>query len=123
MRLDQWLWAVRLFKTRTRAAEAIKGGHVRVNGLAAKPAHQVKPGETVVAQIGTLARTMRVLDAPHSRVGAQLVAQFAEDLTPPEEFEKQRADSFRPQGLRPRGTGRPTKRDRRLLDGLAEETP
>jgi len=121
MRLDQWLWAVRLFKTRNLAVEAIKGEHVKVNGAATKPAHEAKPGELVVARIGVLTRTLRVLDAPHSRVGAKLVAQFAEDLTPPEEFEKQRALDFRPAGMRPRGAGRPTKRERRLLDGFAGE--
>jgi len=119
MRLDQWLWAVRLFKTRSLAVEAIKGGHVKVNGEATKPAHEVKPGELVTARIGIMTRTLRVLDAPRSRVGAKLVAQFAEDLTPPEEFEKQRGFTFRPPGARPRGAGRPTKRERRLLDGMA----
>jgi len=121
MRLDQWLWAVRLFKTRNLAVEAIKGGHVKVNGAATKPAHAVKPGELVTARIGIMTRTLRVLDAPRSRVGAKLVAQFAEDLTPPEEFEKQRSFDSRPIGVRPRGAGRPTKRERRLLEGFSEE--
>ena len=125
MRLDLWLWAVRLFKTRNCAAEAIKGGHVRVNGAATKPAHTAKPGELVTARIGVMTRTMRVLDAPRSRVGAKLVAQFAEDLTPAEEFEKQRASSqasrLRTHGGRERGQGRPTKRERRLLDGFSGE--
>jgi ribosome-associated heat shock protein Hsp15 len=120
MRLDQWLWAVRLFKTRNLAAEAIKGGHVKVNGAATKPAHEMKPGELVTARSGIMTRTLRVLDAPPSRVGAKLVAQFAEDLTPPEEWEKQRVFNLRSIGARPKGTGRPTKRERRLLDELAE---
>lgn len=118
MRLDQWLWAVRLFKTRSLAVEAVKGGHVKVNGAATKPAHEAKPGEMITAQIGVITRTLRVIDAPRSRVGAKLVPQFAEDLTPPEEFEKQRAAEFRPMAIRPRGAGRPTKRDRRILDSL-----
>ena len=121
MRLDLWLWAVRLFKSRKLAVEAIKGGHVKVNGMAAKPAHDAKPGELVTVRIGIMTRTLRVLGAPRSRVGAKLVLQFAEDLTPPEEFEKQRAFESRPMGVRPKGAGRPTKRERRLLDGLAEE--
>ena len=123
MRLDLWLWAVRLFKTRNCAAEAIKGGHVKVNGAATKPAHAAKPGELVIARIGVMTRTLRVLDAPRTRVGAKLVAQYAEELTPAEEFEKQRAfrEAFRlrPQSVRQRGAGRPTKRERRLLDGFA----
>lgn len=123
MRLDLWLWAMRLYKTRNLAAEAIKGGHVKVNGAAAKPAHGVKPGERVTARIGVLTRTLRVLDAPRSRVAAKLVAQFAEDLTPPEEFEKQRAAAahFHSPAARPRGAGRPTKRERRLLDEVRGE--
>ena len=120
MRLDQWLWAVRLYKTRALSLEAIKGGHVKVNEKATKPAHDVKPGELVSARIGIMTRTLRALGAPHSRVGAQLVAQFAEDLTPPEEFEKQRTFNLRPEGLRPRGAGRPTKRERRLLDAESD---
>ena len=120
MRLDQWLWAVRLFKTRSLAVEAIKGGHVKINGAASKPAHEAKPGELVVARVGFMTRTLRVLGAPRSRVAAKLVPQFAEDLTPPEEFEK-RALDFRPMGARPRGAGRPTKRERRLLNKVSGE--
>ena len=121
MRLDQWLWAVRLYKTRSLAVEAIKGGHVKVNEAATKPAHEMKPGELVTARIGIMTRTLRVIDAPHSRVGAKLVAQFAEDLTPPEEFEKQRAFNLHSVAARPRGAGRPTKRERRLLDEWTPE--
>jgi len=119
MRLDQWLWAVRLFKTRSLAVEAIRGGHVKVNGAATKPAHEAKPGELVSARVGIMTRTLRVLDAPRSRVGAKLVAQYAEDLTPPEEFERQRESQLLPMA-RPRGAGRPTKRERRLMDGFEE---
>ena len=121
MRLDQWLWAVRLYKTRSLAVEAIKGGHVKVNGAPTKPAHEAKPGELVAAHTGVLTRTLRVIDAPRSRVAAKLVALYAEDLTPPEEFEKQRMPELRPVSARPRGSGRPTKRERRLMDGLAGE--
>ena len=120
MRLDQWIWAVRLFKTRALAVAAIKGGHVKVNGAATKPAHEAKPGEIVTACIGIMTRTLRVIDSPHSRVSAKLVKQFVDDLTPPEEFDKQRAFATRPPS-RPKGAGRPTKRDRRLLEGFAGE--
>ncbi|MEI6560467.1 MAG: RNA-binding S4 domain-containing protein [Verrucomicrobiota bacterium] len=121
MRLDQWLWAVRLYKTRSLAVEAIKGGHVKLNGAATKPAHEAKPGDLVTARVGVVTRTLRVLDAPRSRVAAKLVALYAENLTPPEEFEKQRAVEFRPLAARPRGSGRPTKRERRLMEGWAGE--
>ncbi len=118
MRLDQWLWAVRVYKTRSLAAAAIKAGHVTVNGQPAKPAKEVRAGELIVAKIGDLTRTVRILDAPASRVGAKLVAQYAEDLTPPEEYTKRREPSFLSPIFRLPGTGRPTKRDRRRLDGL-----
>ncbi len=118
MRLDQWLWAVRAFKSRTLAADAIKGGHVKVNGVAAKPAHTPKPGELVAARVGIMTRTLRVIAAPRSRVGAKLVPEYAEDLTPPEEYEKQRADRLPRLGFRPKGAGRPTKRERREIDQL-----
>jgi ribosome-associated heat shock protein Hsp15 len=116
MRLDQWLWAVRVFKTRTLAADAIKAGHVQINGQPCKPAREARAGETIVARVGVLTRTVRVIAAPPSRVGAKIVAQFAEDLTPPEEYAKRPEPNLLPPMLRPKGTGRPTKRDRRELD-------
>ena len=121
-RLDQWLWAVRAFKTRAAAVTAIKAGVVEVDGRAAKPAHTMRPGERVTVRMGTGAvrwtRTLKVIDIPPSRIGAPLVPQFAEDLTPPEELEKSRIREPAFPGWRPRGTGRPTKRDRREIDGL-----
>ncbi|HYR58569.1 MAG TPA: S4 domain-containing protein [Chthoniobacteraceae bacterium] len=116
MRLDQWLWAVRVYKSRTLAADAIKAAHVRVNGERAKPSHEAKVGELVAARIGVMTRTLRVIGAPPSRVGAKLVLQFAEELTPPEELEKRRVANLLPPGFRPRGAGRPTKRERREID-------
>lgn len=118
MRLDQWLWAVRLYKTRTLAAEAIKAGHVKVNGDAAKPARELKAGDTVEALCGHVRRTLKALGAPESRVGAKLVPQFAEDLTPPEELNRAKDPVFVTPIFRPKGAGRPTKRERRQLDGL-----
>jgi len=121
MRLDQWLWAVRVYKSRTLAAEAIKGGHVKVNGERSKPAHEPKPGELITARVGIMTRTVRFLAAPKSRVAARLVADFREDLTPPEEREKRREPNLLPPGFRPKGTGRPTKRERRVLEELTDE--
>ncbi len=121
MRIDRWLWAVRLYKTRSLATEAIRGGHIKVNGAATKPAHIVKPGELITARIEVMLRTLRVLDAPRSRVGAKLVSQFTEDLTPPEEFEKRRQSALGLLGHRDKGAGRPTKRERRMLDELNGE--
>jgi ribosome-associated heat shock protein Hsp15 len=120
MRLDQWLWAVRVFKTRTNASDAIKAGHVTVNGQDCKPAREVRVSELIVARIGELTRTVRVVAMPRSRVGAKLVPEFAEDLTPPEEYAKRREPEYLPPMLRARGSGRPTKRERRALDELEE---
>lgn len=119
MRLDQWLWAVRLFKSRSLAAEAIKGGRAKVNGATTKPAHEAKPGELVTITFFSITRTVRVLGAPRSRVGAKLVADYSEDLTPEEEYERQRARR-EVSGFREAGAGRPTKKDRRELEALSE---
>ena len=116
MRLDQWLWTVRVFQTRTSAAAAIKGGHVRINDEPCKPAREARAGDVVVARVGILTRTVRVIAAPPSRVGAKLVPQFSEDLTPPEEYAKRPERNFLSPMFRPKGSGRPTKRDRRTLD-------
>ena len=121
MRLDQWLWAVRLYKTRALAADAIRAGHARLNGDTTKPAKEPRPGDLITARQGVVMRTVRMIDSPKSRVGAKLVAQYMEDLTPPEEFEKAREASLRTVAPRPRGSGRPTKRDRRDLDRLTLE--
>lgn len=118
MRLDQWLWAVRLCKTRAVAVTAIKTGRVKLAGEPTKPAHEVRPGELINVRTDALTRTFKVLDAPKSRVGAPQVPQFAEDITPLEELERARERALMAPALRPRGAGRPTKRDRRDLERL-----
>ena len=121
MRLDQWLWAVRIYKTRSVAAAAVKGGLVKANGERTKPAHEPKPGELITARVGLMTRTMRFLASPKSRVAAKLVPEFAEDLTPPEELAKRSEPNLIPFAFRARGAGRPTKRDRRELDAARDE--
>jgi len=118
MRLDQWLWAVRVYRTRPLSVAAIKGGHVKLNGFPTKPAREVHPGEMIVAQTDSVRRTLRVIGSPPSRVAAKRVPEFAEDLTPPEEYERARRDSLAAPVARPKGSGRPTKRDRRELERL-----
>jgi ribosome-associated heat shock protein Hsp15 len=122
MRLDVWLWAVRAFKTRGLSLDAIKAGAVEVDGQSCKPARAVRVGECVTIRVDSgfvvWTRTLRVLGAPASRVGAKLVPQFAEDLTSPEEIEKARARPDDLIGYRPRGSGRPTKRERREIDQM-----
>jgi ribosome-associated heat shock protein Hsp15 len=117
-RLDKWLWAVRVFKTRSLATDACRAGSVEINDLPAKPARDVHAGEHVVVQQGLVRRTLQVLGAPKSRVGAKLVPEFCLELTPPEEFEKAKSQPVQQLLAREKGSGRPTKRDRRLLDQL-----
>ena len=120
VRLDKWLWAVRLFKTRALATDACRAGSVTVNELAAKPGRDVHAGELVGVRQGLITRTLRVVGVPRSRVGAKLVAEFCTDLTPAAEFEKARVHRLQQVIAREKGSGRPTKRDRRLLDRLFE---
>jgi len=117
-RLDKWLWAVRLFKTRALATDACRAGSVEINGQATKPARNVHAGEIVTVRQGLITRTLRVLGFPPSRLSARLTIQFCEDLTPPEEFEKQRQYRLQHVLAREKGSGRPTKRDRREIDRL-----
>ena len=119
-RLDKWLWGVRIFKTRALATEACRAGSVEVNALVAKPARSLHAGETVVVKLGLMTRTLRVVGVPRSRVGAKVVANFCADLTPPEEFVKLRERNVQQVLAREKGSGRPTKRERRQIDGLFE---
>ena len=115
-RLDKWLWAVRVFKTRPLATDACRRGSVEINGLVAKPARTVHAGEVVVIQQPLLTRTLRVVAVPRSRVAAKFLADFLIELTPPAEFERQRERGLAQVLARPKGAGRPTKRERRSID-------
>ena len=117
-RLDKWLWAVRVFKTRSLASDACRAGSVAVNEQPAKPSRDVRPGETVTLREGLVNRPLRVEGVPKSRVGPKLVPTFCTDLTPKEELEKARENRVQHLLTREKGSGRPTKRDRRLLDEL-----
>ena len=115
-RLDKWLWAVRLFRTRSLAAAACRAGDVTIDDRPLKPARDVRPGETIHVRQGVMRRTVVVLGVPPSRVGAPLVATFLEDRTPPEEKQKVKDQAVQHLLARERGTGRPTKRERRDLE-------
>ena len=117
-RLDKWLWAVRVFKTRSLATDACRAGSVQINEQPAKPARDVRLGEQIVVRQGLITRTLRVVGMPVSRVGAKLVPDYCADLTPEAEFEKARSQPLQQLLAREKGSGRPTKRDRRLLDRL-----
>jgi ribosome-associated heat shock protein Hsp15 len=111
---------VRIFRTRSLAGDACRAGSVAVNELPAKSSREVRPGETVTVKQGLMIRTLRVVGVPRSRVGAKLVAGYCTDLTSPEELAKGRERSVQQVLAREQGSGRPTKRDRRLLGRLFE---
>ncbi|WP_236566798.1 RNA-binding S4 domain-containing protein [Nocardia sp. CY41] len=113
-RVDSWTWAVRLFKTRSAAAEACRGGHVRVNGATAKPAQPVRPGDEVRIRAGGVERIVIVERIVTKRVGAPIAAQCLIDCSPPPPPREIVASMPR----RDRGAGRPTKRERRETDRL-----
>ena len=115
IRLDKWLWSMRLYKSRTLAASACNGGKVQISGQAVKPSRSVKVGDIITAATAEITRTVKVLGLIEHRVGAKLLGQFLEDLTPASEYSKSREKVFRQFVFRPKGSGRPTKKDRRSL--------
>ena len=117
-RVDKWLWSVRLFKARSLATDSCRAGSVTVNGHQAKASREVRAGETVVVRQGLIRRTLVVLAVPRTRVNAKIVAEYCEDRTPPEEFEKVRQQRVQHFLARAKGSGRPTKRERRLIEQL-----
>lgn len=112
VRADRWLWAVRIFPTRSAATEACRGGHVRLNGSPAKPASRLRPGDRVAARSHGQERVLEVVTVIDKRVGAAPAAACFVDHSPP----AMRRDD--PPFVRERGSGRPTKRDRRQVDRL-----
>ncbi len=111
-RIDKWLWSVRAFKTRSQATDACRAGKVKVDETPIKPSREVKTGMIITLQQGPLKRTLKVTGLLQKRVGAKLVGQFMEDLTPEEEYQKLEAIRTMP-AARARGAGRPTKKERR----------
>ncbi len=118
VRMDKWLWAVRLYKTRSVAAAACASGKVQIQGQTVKPARDVRIGELITAETGDIKRTVKVVALLERRVGAKMVPQYLEDLTPASEYEKPRIRDLNPVGLRSKGTGRPTKKERREIEKL-----
>ena len=121
VRIDKYLWAIRVYKTRTDATDACNGGKIRLNGADVKPSKHVKSGDMIVVRKGAVTYTYRVIEPLDKRQGAQLVPKYAENLTPQEELDKLRAPVETFFLKRDRGTGRPTKKDRRQMDALWEE--
>lgn len=117
-RLDKWLWAVRIFKTRTLAAAACRAGSVHVNGHPSKPSRDLKPGEQLLVRIGLIHLSLVFIGAPKGRVSAKQVPEFCEDCTPASEYEKVKENRLQQFLAREKGSGRPTKRDRRDIERL-----
>lgn len=115
-RIDKWLWAARLYKTRSLAAEACKNSRIQINGATAKPSRTVKDGDEVSVRKPPVTYTFRVLQAIEKRVGAKLLPQILENITPSEQYEMLEMSRISGFVDRARGTGRPTKKDRRALD-------
>ena len=125
VRIDKYLWAIRVFKTRTDAADACKGGKVKVGTVNAKPSRPVQPGDILNVRKGAVSFVYKVIQPTEHRVGAKLVSDFAENLTPQAELDKLRAPVETFFITRDRGAGRPTKKDRReieqIWDALSED--
>jgi ribosome-associated heat shock protein Hsp15 len=119
-RIDKWMWAARIFKTRTLAAEACKKGRVSINGAAAKASRTIKAGDVIGVRKSPITYSFKVVQAIEKRVGAKLLPQVMENVTPAEQYEileLSRAGGFVD---RAKGSGRPTKKERRTLDEFTD---
>ncbi|MFZ6052703.1 RNA-binding S4 domain-containing protein [Halocola ammonii] len=116
MRVDKYLWAVRVFKTRSLATKECKQGRISIDDAAVKPSREVKEGEVVDVRKGPITHSYKVLDFPKSRVGAKLVEDFMQEVTSDEQKEKMEKIKLAQKGQRRRGMGRPTKKDRRDIN-------
>ncbi len=120
IRIDKWLWAVRLFKTRTLAAEACKKGKVIIENLPAKASRNIKIGEIIQIKKTPVIYSFKVIAFPSSRLGAKLVSEYMENVTSPDQYEILELSKTSGFIDREKGTGRPTKKDRRALDEFTE---
>ena len=121
VRIDKFLWAVRLFKTRSIAAEACKKGRVQINGTTVKSSRTVKTGDTIDVKTPPITRTYKVLAVAEKRMGAKLVPGFLKDITPEDQIEILELTRLAYNQGRRKGLGRPTKKDRRDIERLFNE--
>ena len=117
-RIDKWLWAARIFKTRSLAADACKNGRVSINNVNVKPSHMVKVGETVSVRKPPVTYSFKILQTIEQRVGAKLIPEIYENVTTPDQYELLEMNRISGFVDRARGTGRPTKKERRALDAF-----
>ena len=118
VRIDKWMWATRIFKTRTIAVEACKKNRVMINDAAVKPSRMIKVGDVVQVRKPPVTYSFKVLALTVNRIGAKLVPNYLENTTPPEQYELLELQKISGFVDRARGTGRPTKKDRRDLDSF-----
>ncbi|HWZ15290.1 MAG TPA: RNA-binding S4 domain-containing protein [Mucilaginibacter sp.] len=121
LRIDKYLWAIRIFKTRTLAADACKAGRVKLDGQNIKPSHEVKVGEIYQVSKGIERKVVKVTGLLENRTDAKTAVNFYEDLTPVEQTHAFKSVFNAPMLKRDRGAGRPTKRDRREIDDLKDD--
>jgi ribosome-associated heat shock protein Hsp15 len=119
-RIDKWLWAARIFKTRSIAADACKNGRVTIGGMNVKPSRPLKVGEVVSVRKPPVTYSFRVLQCIEQRVGAKLLPEIYENVTDPKQYELLEMSRISGFVDRARGTGRPTKRDRRQMDAFVD---
>ena len=117
-RIDKWLWAARIFKTRSIAADACKNGRVTINGVNVKPSHMVKVGETVAVRKPPVTYSFRIISTIEQRVGAKLLPGVYENVTPQDQYDLLEMNRISGFVDRARGTGRPTKKERRAMDAF-----
>lgn len=122
-RIDKWLWAARIFKTRTIAAAACKKGQVSMKGSPVKASRMIKVGDVIEVRKPPVTYSFRVLQAIEKRVGAKLIPEILENITAPEQYEILEMSKISGFVNRAKGTGRPTKKDRRSLDEFQNEVP
>jgi ribosome-associated heat shock protein Hsp15 len=116
IRIDKWLWTVRLFKTRSLATEACKKGRIFISNVAVKPSRMIKKGDVIDIKRPPIIYSFKVLEIANNRMNAKLVPQFMEDITPAEQLELIELAKLASESNRARGTGRPTKKERRDLE-------
>ena len=121
VRIDKWLWAVRLFKTRSIAIDAIKKGRITIKGVTVKPSRMIKIGDIIEVRRAPVTYSFEVLNVTENRMGAKLVPDFMKDVTPPSQLEILELSKMTGFVDRARGTGRPTKKDRRELETFTDD--
>ncbi|WP_329904219.1 RNA-binding S4 domain-containing protein [Porphyromonas pogonae] len=123
VRIDKWMWAVRIFKTRSIATDACKKNRVMINNTAAKPSRTIKVGDVISVKKPPITYSFKVLQLSQNRMGAKLVKDFMENITPPDQYEILEMQKISGFVDRAKGLGRPTKKDRRELEQFSDDMP